>query len=74
MEIKLTQMKNFIMFAMILLHMMSNKEALKLKKLKSVLGFEALTTLEDALDEIIPWVSDQAKKGLIYSEENEQPH
>ena len=37
----------------------------EVKKAKRVLGFEALTTLEDALDEIIPWVSDQVKKGLI---------
>jgi len=41
------------------------KRSPEVKKAKRVLGFEALTTLEDALDEIIPWVSDQVKKGLI---------
>ena len=34
-------------------------------KAKKILGFEAETSLEDALDEIIPWVRDQIKKGLI---------
>jgi len=35
------------------------------KKAKKILGFEATTTLDKALDEIIPWVSEQIKLGTI---------
>ena len=34
-------------------------------KAKNILGFEAKTTLNDALDEIIPWIEKQVKNGLI---------
>lgn len=34
-------------------------------KAKSVLGFTAETTLEDALDEIIPWIKQQIEFGVI---------
>ena len=34
-------------------------------KTKKILGFEAKTTLEDALDEIIPWIKEQIKIGGI---------
>lgn len=34
-------------------------------KAKNLLGFEALTTLEVVLDEVIPWVEDAISKGLI---------
>jgi UDP-glucose 4-epimerase len=35
------------------------------KKARRVLGFEAKTTLDEALDEIIPWVEEQVKVGGI---------
>ena len=35
------------------------------QKAKSLLGFEATTTLESALDEIIPWIDGAIKKGII---------
>jgi nucleoside-diphosphate-sugar epimerase len=35
------------------------------EKAKSVLGFEAKTSLDDALDEIIPWVRKQIEIGGI---------
>ena len=35
------------------------------EKAKRVLGFEATTTLEDMLDEVIPWVRDALKEGII---------
>ena len=41
------------------------KRSPDVNKAKRILGFEATTTLEDALDEIIPWVSVQVEKGLI---------
>ena len=30
-----------------------------------MLGFEATTTLEDMLDEVIPWVETAVEQGLI---------
>ena len=41
------------------------KRSPDVSKAKEVLGFEALTPLDEALDKIIPWVSDQVDKGLI---------
>ncbi len=35
------------------------------EKAKQVLGFEATTTLEDMLDEVIPWVRNALKEGII---------
>ena len=35
------------------------------EKAKNVLGFEATTSLDTALDEIIPWIEDQISKGGI---------
>lgn len=35
------------------------------EKAKSVLGFEAKTSLDEMLDEVIPWVQDAVNKGLI---------
>ena len=32
------------------------------EKAKAVLGFEATTTLDEALDEIVPWVQKQVRK------------
>ncbi len=34
-------------------------------KAKEVLGFEATTTLEDMLDEVIPWIENAVKEGAI---------
>jgi len=34
-------------------------------KAKKILGFEAITSLSDALDEIIPWIKDQIEVGGI---------
>lgn len=34
-------------------------------KAREVLGFEADTSLDDILDEVIPWISDQVKLGVI---------
>jgi nucleoside-diphosphate-sugar epimerase len=34
-------------------------------KAKKVLGFEALTTIDQVLDEVIPWVKDAISKSLI---------
>ena len=34
-------------------------------KAKQVLGFEATTTLEEMLDEVIPWVRNALKEGII---------
>ena len=36
-----------------------------IEKAKRVLGFEATTTLEEALDEVIPWIKEQIKIGGI---------
>lgn len=41
------------------------KRVPSIEKAKKVLGFEAKTTLEDALDIIIPWVEEQVKVGTI---------
>lgn len=35
------------------------------EKAKNILGFEANITLEESLDEVIPWVQDALKKGLL---------
>jgi nucleoside-diphosphate-sugar epimerase len=35
------------------------------EKAKAILGFEAKTTLDEALDEIIPWVQKQIELGTI---------
>lgn len=34
-------------------------------KARDVLGFEATTTLEEALDEVIPWIEEQIRQGTI---------
>jgi nucleoside-diphosphate-sugar epimerase len=34
-------------------------------KAKQVLGFEATTTLDDMLDEVIPWIRDAIEEGTI---------
>lgn len=34
-------------------------------KAKELLGFEALTSLEDMLDEVIPWITDAVARGLL---------
>jgi nucleoside-diphosphate-sugar epimerase len=34
-------------------------------KAKEILGFEATTTLDEMLDEVVPWVVDAIKQGLI---------
>ena len=36
-----------------------------INKVKKILGFEAKTSLSDALDEIIPWIKDQIEMGGI---------
>ncbi len=41
------------------------KRSPDVSKAKKVLGFEATSSLEDSLDEIVPWVTDQVEKGLI---------
>jgi UDP-glucose 4-epimerase len=35
------------------------------EKAKRVLGFEATTTLDEMLDEVVPWIEDAVKQGLI---------
>lgn len=35
------------------------------RKAKRVLGFEALTPLQEVLDEVIPWVAEQIERGTI---------
>ena len=35
------------------------------RKAREVLGFEARTTLDEMLDEVIPWVRDEIKAGRI---------
>jgi UDP-glucose 4-epimerase len=35
------------------------------RKAKSVLGFEATTTLDEMLDEVIPWIKDQLETGAF---------
>lgn len=41
------------------------KRVPSVEKAKRILGFEAKTSLNDALDEIIPWVKEQIKVGGI---------
>ena len=41
------------------------KRVPSVEKAKHVLGFESLTTLSDALDEIIPWIEEQIQVGGI---------
>jgi nucleoside-diphosphate-sugar epimerase len=35
------------------------------RKAREVLGFEATTSLDEMLDEVIPWISDEIKAGRI---------
>ena len=35
------------------------------KKAKDVLGYEAITSLDDMLDEVIPWIKEQVEHGNI---------
>jgi len=35
------------------------------EKAKRVLGFEATTSLDEMLDEVVPWIEDAVAKGLI---------
>jgi nucleoside-diphosphate-sugar epimerase len=35
------------------------------RKAREVLGFEATTSLEEMLDEVIPWIQDEIKVGRI---------
>jgi nucleoside-diphosphate-sugar epimerase len=35
------------------------------RKAKEVLGFEATTSLEDVLDEVIPWIREEIEAGRI---------
>ena len=41
------------------------KRSPNVDKAKKILGFEAKTTLDKSLDEIIPWIKDQIKLGEI---------
>jgi nucleoside-diphosphate-sugar epimerase len=41
------------------------KRVPSVEKAKSVLGFEATTTLDQMLDEVIPWVANALKEGVI---------
>lgn len=41
------------------------KRVADVEKAKSLLGFEATTTLDEMLDEVIPWVQDALSRGLI---------
>jgi nucleoside-diphosphate-sugar epimerase len=34
-------------------------------KAKQLLGFSAQTTIEEVLDEVVPWIKDAMSKGLI---------
>jgi nucleoside-diphosphate-sugar epimerase len=34
-------------------------------KAREILGFEATTTLDDMLDEVIPWIGDELAAGRI---------
>jgi nucleoside-diphosphate-sugar epimerase len=34
-------------------------------KAKEVLGYEATTSLDDMLDEVIPWIKEQVENGNI---------
>jgi nucleoside-diphosphate-sugar epimerase len=35
------------------------------EKAKSILGFEALTSLDEMLDEVIPWIKEAISQDLI---------
>jgi len=35
------------------------------EKAKTILDIECKTTLEEALDEVLPWIQEQIKKGTI---------
>jgi nucleoside-diphosphate-sugar epimerase len=35
------------------------------RKAREVLGFEATTSLDEMLDEVIPWISEEIKAGRI---------
>ena len=35
------------------------------EKARDLLGFEATTTLEEMLDEVIPWIQDALDRGLL---------
>jgi nucleoside-diphosphate-sugar epimerase len=35
------------------------------RKAREVLGFEATTTLDEMLDEVIPWIRDEMSAGRI---------
>ena len=41
------------------------KRVPSVEKAKRILGFEATTTLEDSLDEVIPWIKEQIRVGGI---------
>ena len=41
------------------------KRSPNVSKARKILGFEAKTSLEDSLNEIIPWVTEQVERGLI---------
>ena len=41
------------------------KRSPNVDKAKKILGFEAKTTLDESLNEIIPWIKDQIKLGEI---------
>jgi hypothetical protein len=34
-------------------------------KAKQLLGFEASTTLDEMLDEVVPWIQEAVRSGLI---------
>jgi len=42
-----------------------NKRVPSIEKSKQILGFEATTTLDRMLDEVIPWIRDAIKSGMI---------
>jgi nucleoside-diphosphate-sugar epimerase len=35
------------------------------EKAKNILGFEATTTLDEMLDEVIPWITEAVNNGTI---------
>jgi UDP-glucose 4-epimerase len=35
------------------------------EKARPVLGFEATTTLDEMLDEVVPWIEDAVERGVI---------
>jgi nucleoside-diphosphate-sugar epimerase len=41
------------------------KRVPSVEKARRVLGFEATTTLDEMLDEVVPWVVDAIDNGLI---------